>query len=411
MLNTGIASTKLLSIITKSARSVEEVEELLVYLQSLPDIGRYFEGTTRERLLKMCQEFRCETVNAGVVLFNKGDFSDKFYLIVHGKVEIFNTSREGQVTFRTKIGNGKKLGELGIITSQLRSLSAVAVESTILLTLTSTQFRSYLQDGFYAELEVLKSCIERFIPTIDDYSNLQKTLIAYCLKTEHFIRGQVILHKGLISDNLYIIINGEASVVAESDESSKSILKLSSGSLFGEEGVFMSKPNMFKIVAESPRVSVFYMRKFDALKVMPTEIIKSIKHHYRFKIRNREFLATTKAKTLSSLPTFPKDIQPSFVWATPFARKNLKKLQFMRSCNSSISIDDPSFAIRKSMLMLYSDSSAPRIRKVTSVKRKTGSPKGLQLSIPREISNRSPELSRSSQRFPRKATHSRLIIK
>jgi CRP-like cAMP-binding protein len=71
--------------------------------------------------------------------------------------------------------------------------------------------------------------IERFLPAIERYSYLQRIMIAYCLKTETYRRGQVILPKGVLAANFYIVMDGEAEILADLPTGSKRILKLAAG--------------------------------------------------------------------------------------------------------------------------------------------------------------------------------------
>eukprot|EP00359_Climacostomum_virens_P009115 CAMPEP_0204914648 /NCGR_PEP_ID=MMETSP1397-20131031/12549_1 /ASSEMBLY_ACC=CAM_ASM_000891 /TAXON_ID=49980 /ORGANISM="Climacostomum Climacostomum virens, Strain Stock W-24" /LENGTH=413 /DNA_ID=CAMNT_0052086333 /DNA_START=211 /DNA_END=1452 /DNA_ORIENTATION=+ len=364
---------RIIPILSKNERSPEEIELLLSYLYSLPDLNNYLTTIPRETLLRMCAKIKVEIFMPGTVIFNKGDYSDKFFLIVYGKIEIYNASRDGEVNFKTHLGSGRRLGEQGVITSQPRSLSAVAAERTMMIVMTSSQFRNYLQAGFCAELEVQLSLIERFLPSIENYSHLQKIMIAYCLKSYTFKRGAVMLKKGKLSDEFYIIVNGEASIMSDLPDGSKSILKLTAGALYGEEGVFLNERAKYSVVCASERVVVFYMRKFDALKVLPDEIINNITIHYKAKDRNRKAL-TVKAKSQKNLflDHEAKDPRTSFVWATPFARKKLEKLQFKKTSSSNnLSQYDESFREKKDLLIRFSDESQPAFRKSMSFKRRT----------------------------------------
>jgi CRP-like cAMP-binding protein len=350
---------KVVSVLMQTERTPEDCNLLVNYLCNLPDLTKYLKAVPRETLMAMADVVKAEHFAPGTTLFNKGDYSDRFYLIVRGDIEIFNTNRKGKITFSLHLGNGRRLGEQGVMTSQPRSLSAVVTESTVMLVVTRTQFKKYLLAGFLTELEVQLVYIERFLPAIEHYSPQQRIMIAYCLKTETCRRGQVILPKGVMAANFYIVIDGEAEILADLPTGPKRILKLAAGSLFGEEGVFLKERTKYAVVCASERIHLFFMRKFDAKKVLPKDIQASICQHYEAKVQNRKSLADSKVRSESTILQVKQSVQSpkrSFVWATPMARKKLESMQISRTnSTTNLPIKDNSFQRRKSALMRISD--------------------------------------------------------
>lgn len=391
---------KIILTLQHTERSAHERELLLNFLLGLPDLNKYLVSIPRDTLLHMCGVVKAENFSAGTVIFNKGDYSDKFYVIISGKIEIFNTNREGEITFRTYLGNGKKLGEQGLISRQPRSLSAVAAEPTLMLVMNNSQFKQYLREGFLVELTVQLAYIERYLPSIEHYSRIQRIMIAYCLKTESYRRGNVILPQGVLSENLYIVVEGEAEIIAELSTGSKSILKLSAGSIFGEEGVFLAEKTKYSIACASERLNLFFMRKFDAVKVLPEEIVTSLIQAYKAKIRNRRLLAESKVRSEINLKMPErKDTQSNFMWASPLAKKKLENIQLCRTRSScSLPTQDESFLRRKSILKKLSDNTQPTVAKAIHLRRREAftlrntlsprSPRGLPL-ISTPLSTRS----------------------
>jgi CRP-like cAMP-binding protein len=328
---------------------------ILSYLLSLPDLHKYLITIPRETLVQMSSVIKAEHFAEGTVIFNKGDYSDRFFVILSGKIEIFNTGRDGEVTFKTCIGNGKRLGEQGVITSQPRSLSAVAVEQTFMLVMSRAQFKLYLQEGFLTELVLQLAYIKNYLPSIEHYSHLQRIMIAYCLKTDTYRRGQVILQEGTVSENLYIVIDGEAEIIADLKAHTRGILKLDKGALFGEEGVFLAEKSKHSVVCASERVNLFFIRKFDAMKVLPEEIISCITAAFKAKERNRKALTEAKARTGVGLSTQVISPVPSFMWASPVSKKKLEKMQLVKSLSlRNFTTEDDSFQRKKAFLVLFS---------------------------------------------------------
>jgi CRP-like cAMP-binding protein len=350
----SVSLKTVISILLKHERTSDEVIYLLGYLHSLPDLCKYLTSIPRDKLLQMCAEITAQQFTAREVIFNKGEVSDRFFLIVKGRVEIFNLNKEGEVIFKTFIGNGKRLGEQGVITSQPRSLSAVAEEDSVMIVMPRTQFKTYLETGFLTELDMQLDCIKNFLPSIEHYSHIQRIMIAYCLKSETYRRGQAIIVKGSIPDKLYIVVTGEAAILADTLTGKRSILKLAVGSLFGEEGVFLTEKAKYTVVCSSERVNVFTIQRFDALKVFPEEICNSIVSRFKAKDINRTTFATVKARLEPKLKVKAETKDNPFVWASPFARKSLEKMRLNKTISSNSSLDE-SFQMRKSLLIKYAE--------------------------------------------------------
>jgi hypothetical protein len=178
-------------------------------------------------------------------------------------------------------------------------------------------------------------------------------MIAYCLKTETYRRGQVIVPKGSIPDKLYIVVNGEAAILADMFTGRRSILKLTVGALFGEEGVFLTQKAKYTVVCSSQRVNLLTIKKSDALKVFPEEICSSIVYHFKAKDINRTTFASFNAEAKMKAKSDTK--RSLFVWASPFARKSLEKMQLSKSMNSISPLDQHSFQMRKTLLIKYAE--------------------------------------------------------
>jgi len=75
---------------------------------------RQFEGASRKRL------------EAGEILFQKGDESGQLYAIVSGRLKVFASSRDGRDVTFAFLGPGDLLGELGVADGVPRSASVMA---------------------------------------------------------------------------------------------------------------------------------------------------------------------------------------------------------------------------------------------------------------------------------------------
>jgi CRP-like cAMP-binding protein len=66
------------------------------------------------------------------VLFHEGDAGDVAYVIVSGRIEIYNEDAEGAVNRIAVLNAGEMFGEMGPMDGLPRSASARALEKTVL---------------------------------------------------------------------------------------------------------------------------------------------------------------------------------------------------------------------------------------------------------------------------------------
>jgi CRP-like cAMP-binding protein len=105
----------------------------------------------------------------GEVIFREGEFSHELYIIVAGKAEIVQQRAKGPLTLVT-LAVGDFFGDIALVGDQPRSASAVAVEPTVLLTLSPEHFRQIVLEDpamFFEIFRALSARIRRF----DEHSN------------------------------------------------------------------------------------------------------------------------------------------------------------------------------------------------------------------------------------------------
>jgi len=104
-----------------------------------------FEGLTRRIIRAVAPLFVLEEHTEGASIFSEGDDGDKFYILVHGRIEI----RKADVLLaefdtRTQARSHLFFGEMALLDGKPRMASAVAMSPCKLLTLTKPRFRTFL---------------------------------------------------------------------------------------------------------------------------------------------------------------------------------------------------------------------------------------------------------------------------
>lgn len=89
-----------------------------------------FKGLPSDILASFASHLDEIYVDAGETIFEKGDIGKAMYVVVDGKIRIHDGDREIEV-----LGCDEVFGEMTVLTAELRSASATAVEESRLLRL------------------------------------------------------------------------------------------------------------------------------------------------------------------------------------------------------------------------------------------------------------------------------------
>lgn len=107
-------------------------------------------GWSDQEILELQASMELLNVGAGSILFRKGDLADALYIVCKGAIEIRIPKDDHEETLAT-LGQNAVLGEVGILTDQVRSATATAVVPTTLLKMSRGIFERLLAEGkFFA---------------------------------------------------------------------------------------------------------------------------------------------------------------------------------------------------------------------------------------------------------------------
>jgi len=89
------------------------------------------------------------------IIFHKNDPGSTLYIIISGKVKILLPSAEGENVIVALLSTGEFFGELSLFDGAPRSATAVAAESTEILTLDKDDFNRYILENPRAAIVIL----------------------------------------------------------------------------------------------------------------------------------------------------------------------------------------------------------------------------------------------------------------
>ncbi|CAJ0905564.1 9517_t:CDS:10 [Entrophospora sp. SA101] len=94
--------------------------------------------TLAKRLIKLLSPL----INAGQVLYRKGDVSDSIYIVLSGRVRTINERESGVIDILGEYGKGQSVGELEVMTGTPRPYTLHAIRDTELARMPKTLFNS-----------------------------------------------------------------------------------------------------------------------------------------------------------------------------------------------------------------------------------------------------------------------------
>lgn len=129
----------------------------LFFLRGLPLFSNLDDKKLRE-ISKFTYE---KKVKKGNVIFFQGEQGSTLYLIIKGRVKVVLIGESGKELVLAILKEGDFLGEMSIIEDEVRSATAIALESTVLLAIDKENFLNFLMKDPRAMLGVLKELSKR----------------------------------------------------------------------------------------------------------------------------------------------------------------------------------------------------------------------------------------------------------
>ena len=104
-----------------------------------------FSAVDDHALAKMAGASRLRRLSKGQTLFTQGDPADAFYVVYSGCIYLLLDSPNGRELVINEMRTGDGFGELGLITGQPRSTSAVARDESVVMVIPRRDFLAVLE--------------------------------------------------------------------------------------------------------------------------------------------------------------------------------------------------------------------------------------------------------------------------
>lgn len=142
-----------------------KVQRAQAVVEELSSI-KVLHGLSPEQMAGFVQRMRKISVPANTRIFNQGDDADKMFFLIKGEVQILRKNGGGSECEIATLADGETFGEMGILTEQGRSASAVTKINSYFYTLDKSDFSFCIAETPELQKQLNKLASQR----IDDLS-------------------------------------------------------------------------------------------------------------------------------------------------------------------------------------------------------------------------------------------------
>lgn len=113
-----------------------------------------------------------KTYPKNTIIFNEGDDSGSFHVILSGGVRVYLSNEDGKEHTLSQDGPGKYFGELALLDDALRTASIITTEKSTCGIISKTVFKNWLSEHPEAALPIMKGLVQMIRKLTDNVKSL-----------------------------------------------------------------------------------------------------------------------------------------------------------------------------------------------------------------------------------------------
>lgn len=210
-------------------------------------------GLTGPQYAEFRDAFILERFQPGQVIFREGDPSDKVYFVTAGELTVYCADRNHPKAARKILGPGDLFGEMGIVHDTQRSATIEAITHVQLYSLDGGIFRELLEGNAAFRTFVDNVLVQRRIENIPLFERLDDDSldqIRPLLEERYLLRGDVITQQGEMVDELFVLVEGSATMYGQIEGDDELSRRLEPGDNFGADSLFARRPCRVTVIAD-----------------------------------------------------------------------------------------------------------------------------------------------------------------
>ena len=342
---------KIIELLGKPERKYQDLEFLAYYLKRYEDIKRFFRSLNHVVISSLCRQFYLSQYKKGEQVHGQDEAASMYYLVLKGSISLFDGPK-----LLGKVAAGKSIGEREIIKDSLYPHTGISsAPLTCLLTLSRQDFTCTLGEVISQENAKKLQYLRTLLPNFSRLSQSLQERLLQGLRLENYSKGEVILGKGVVSDSLLFVAEGECVLITNSGYVNKEIVRVSKGSTYAEECIVHGLPTEYTLISKHES-TVAFIKKSDVASSFPDSIMKLLRKNYEFKKMQRD-------KVMDFSPT-PQEEDIGFPLASRYARRKLSEIKsrsHMLSPSQAVSFHGKAYSDLKDQLLVLRDSSPDRV--------------------------------------------------
>lgn len=213
------------------------------------------------------------TIAPGEIILSEGGDGDALFVVEFGKVQV-----QGGGTVLAELGPGDHFGEIALVTGGRRTADVVSAAGATVLRLSRDVYLEYLEalPDIAKKMAATKSArlasnrrprAAPQAPTVfSQLTSSDVSVLGTRMSMREVTAGSTIVAQGETGDALYLIVAGEAEVIAGNPTGAEqSMGVLAAGDFFGEISLLENKPRVASVIALTPMTLMRLDREgFDA---------------------------------------------------------------------------------------------------------------------------------------------------
>ena len=230
-----------------------------------------FQRFEEEELGQIASIVSTRTFHTGEDIIRQDDPGDEAFVIQEGSVDILVEDEIGETHLVAVLGPGDFFGEMALLEDAPRSATVRARGEAQVLVLDRPIFERFV--ARYGEAkEKLAEAVRALrlihrMPIFEEFSAGEAATVATKFRLERYEEGQSIITQGETGEHFYLIHEGSADVVIQTDEGDERLRTLRAGEYFGEIALLQDVPRTATIKA-AERTAVFSLSKSDFLDLL-----------------------------------------------------------------------------------------------------------------------------------------------
>jgi len=135
---------------------------------------RLFGALSEQALQSLEGALEWLNLSNGDVLVRQGDTDDSLYIVVSGRLCVMVASPNGEQRILAEISRGESIGELALLTGEVRSATVQAIRDTVVVRLTKASFDRLIEKFPQLMVEITRLIVQRYQQSIGSAAPAKK---------------------------------------------------------------------------------------------------------------------------------------------------------------------------------------------------------------------------------------------